>query len=290
LSHNPRSLQEGWNIEPSLRHLRQRLTDTACTLLLAGGLLLTQAPCGAVAATPADAARAAPSGVGPNSARLLNQPLNSQNARQDALRILNQPPFVNRPDIPHWRLTEKATEEEGTALAADSGVHPHARPRLGLPLATPPEVLLWALLLGFSLPLAWRYRHWTSLLSRGFKQHPVSEHRFDSQSAAQGLPNDIATYVENLWEQNPRAALGLLYCALLNQLSQNYGLALKRADTESQVLNRLHTLDNPGLITFSQSLTHYWQALAYGHRTPPETVCRALCDEWRRLLGAREQP
>ena len=99
------------------------------------------------------------------------------------------------------------------------------------------------------------------------------------------LPDDIASTAEQLWSTHPREALGLLYRGLLNRLLHDFNLPLKSADTEGQVLERIHELQQPQLLAFSDALTHHWQNLAYGHRLPPALVQQQLCRDWRALFS-----
>ena len=99
------------------------------------------------------------------------------------------------------------------------------------------------------------------------------------------MPDDIASEVERLWGEQPRAALGLLYRALLSRLLHDYRLPLKSAYTEAEVLRLVQTLEQDPLSQFSQILTLHWQNLAYGHRLPPEALKPVLCQDWRNLFG-----
>ncbi|MNY78889.1 hypothetical protein D3C86_2193090 [compost metagenome] len=62
-------------------------------------------------------------------------------------------------------------------------------------------------------------------------------------------------------------------------------MTLKAADTEGQVLKRVEQLQQPALLTFSQTLTGHWQNMAYGHRLPPAQAQQELCEAWRGLFG-----
>ena len=98
------------------------------------------------------------------------------------------------------------------------------------------------------------------------------------------LPDDVASAAERLWATQPREALGLLYRGLLSRLLHDFNLPLKNADTEGQVLERVHQLQQPQLLAFSDELTRHWQNLAYGHRLPPLSAQQKLCSDWRTLF------
>lgn len=66
----------------------------------------------------------------------------------------------------------------------------------------------------------------------------------------------------------------------------DFNLPLKSADTEGQVLERVHQLEQPQLLAFSDELTRHWQNLAYGHRLPPTTIQQKLCSDWRALFSS----
>jgi len=103
----------------------------------------------------------------------------------------------------------------------------------------------------------------------------------------QSLPEDVAGTVEQLWAEQPRAALSLLYRALLSRLLDDYRLPLNSAHTESEVLRLVENLEQSELSSFSQALTLHWQNLAYGHRLPPDELRQTLCQDWRRLFDDR---
>ena len=214
---------------------------------------------------------------------------------------LDQPPFKNRETVTRYRFGE----DKPAAETPDDGHTPAwlkllqkwlNSQHLGT-LASVIEVLLWSLVIGAIVWLAWRYRDWLhAFVSRRAKLPDLKASRASPQQAfgldldRETLPADIAASAENLWQSNPREALGLLYRALLSHLLHEYHLALTPADTEGQVLTRIERLQRPELLAFSQNLTHHWQNMAYGHRVPAPSVQQALCEGWRRLFGAGAQP
>ncbi|NQD96791.1 DUF4129 domain-containing protein, partial [Pseudomonas sp. CrR25] len=107
---------------------------------------------------------------------------------------------------------------------------------------------------------------------------------FGLEVAPQSLPADVAGEAEQLWHEQPRAALGLLYRALLSRLLHDYRLTLKNSHTEAEVLQLVQGLEHEQLAHFSRNLTAHWQNLAYGHRLPPDALRGELCQDWRRLF------
>ncbi len=138
--------------------------------------------------------------------------------------------------------------------------------------------------------LIWRYREFLrTFVSRRPKpparvRPPAPQQAFGLDLNPQSLPDDIAASAEQLWQTQPRAALGLLYRGLLSRLLHDFALTLKPADTEHQVLLRVEQLQHPELLAFSRSLTLHWQNMAYGHRMPAAHLQRELCDGWRALF------
>jgi hypothetical protein len=153
------------------------------------------------------------------------------------------------------------------------------------------EVLLWGTVIGAIGLLIWRYRDWLQAfvsrrptLNRKVAR-PLPQQAFGLDLNRETLPADIAASAESLWQSNPREALGLLYRALLSHLLHDFNMALKPADTEGEVLQRVEQLQQPALLAFSKNLTGHWQNMAYGHRLPPAHLQQELCDGWRALFG-----
>ncbi|MDP3816421.1 DUF4129 domain-containing protein [Pseudomonas sp.] len=290
---NRRTALEAWDIELVFRQLRQRLTGIAYALLLGGGLLLLQLPSSAMAA---DSSCPLPveDPMGPQAARLLKQPLTSQAAQHSISQLLDQPPFQHRETVTRWRLGDKAEEPD-----KDSGKFLlellekfFKLTEMWKSLDTVAlffEAVLWAALFGLIAWLLWRYREWLSAfagrlrLPRSRDYQPPSQ-LFGLEVAPQSLPDYIAGEVERLWDEQPRAALGLLYRALLSRLLHQQRLALKSSHTEAEVLQLVQQLEQQELSQFSQALTRHWQNLAYGHRLPPAALKQGLCTAWRRLF------
>jgi hypothetical protein len=277
------------------RQLRQRLTGVAYALLLGCGLLLLQAPTPVMAAEIGSCPLPQEDPRGPEAARLLKQPLSSQAAQQSIEQLLDAPPFENRETVTLWRFGEDATAENPGEDSLKELIEKFLKltefwKNLDA-VALFFEALLWAALFALVALLVWRYRDWLAAFSGRLglpqrrPQAPPSQ-LFGLEVAPESLPEDVAGEVERLWAEQPRAALGLLYRALLSRLLHDYRLPLKSAHTEAEVLHLVQGLDRVELSDFSQLLTRHWQNLAYGHRLPPDDLQRALCNDWRRLSAA----
>ncbi|MHC8291013.1 DUF4129 domain-containing protein [Pseudomonas sp. XS1P51] len=282
---NRRTVLEAWDIELVFRRLRQRMSSAAITLLLAAFLLM---PTG-------QSVWAAEPDISPDSPRLLDQPLTSQASRDSIKAILDQPPFKNKETVTRYRFGE---DKPGTENADDGKTPEWLKVLLKLldsqrfgTVATLIEVLLWGVVIGAAGLVIWHYRDWLqAFVSRRptLKRkvaRPLPQHAFGLDLNRETLPADIAASAESLWQSNPRQALGLLYRALLSHLLHDYNIALKSADTEGEVLERIEQLQQPALLAFSKKLTGHWQNMAYGHRLPPAHLQQELCDGWRTLFG-----
>ncbi|AYC34111.1 DUF4129 domain-containing protein [Pseudomonas cavernae] len=284
---NRRTVLEAWDIELVFRRLRQRLTGIAYALLLGAGLLLLQPPSDAWAAGASSCPLPLDDPQGPQTARLLHQPLTSQAAHEAIGQLLDQPPFENRETVTRWRFgeepqTQKPDPEDPSNLA-------RLLERWLEHLAQVFEVLLWALLLSLLVLLGWRYRDWLQTFAGRLhlpqrRQRAAPAQLFGLEVTPESLPADVAGAVERLWAEQPREALGLLYRALLSRLLHDFRLPLNSAHTEGEVLELVQQLQQAELNRFSQVLTRHWQNLAYGHQLPPASLKRGLCEGWRRLF------
>ncbi|MCK1791474.1 DUF4129 domain-containing protein [Pseudomonas violetae] len=281
---NRRTVLEAWDLELVFRRLRQRLQSTAAILLLATFLLMPTTQC-VWAAEPT---------VSPDSPRLLEQPLTSQASRDSIKAILDNPPFKNKDTVTRYRFGD---EQPGPGNADDDPTPGWLKAlfkmletqRFGA-VATLIEALLWGGLIGAAGLLIWHYRDWLlAFVSRRpladrIKLPALPRQAFGLDLGRETLPADIAASAEQLWQTQPREALGLLYRALLSHLLHDFDMPLKPADTEGQVLQRIEQLNQPALAAFSKNLTGHWQNMAYGHRVPPASMQQQLCDGWRALF------
>lgn len=287
---NRRTELEAWDIELVFRRLRQRLAGTTALLVMAGALLL--APTQSLWAAPASTAKQAV--AGPESPRLLQQPLTSQAAQDSIKAILEKPPFKNQESVTRYRFGEEQAPKKdakgqppGWLKSLLESLDKGHFSTLGKVL----EILLWGLLLGALAWLLWHYRDWLRTFV-GWRPHPRKkrppvrpQQLFGLEVGSQTLPDDVAARAAELWPSQPREALGLLYRALLSRLLEDFQLPLDIGDTEGQVLEHVKALQHPQLESFSIELTRHWQNMAYGHQTPRAQAQPQLCDGWRQLFG-----
>lgn len=276
---NRRTVLEAWDLELVFRRLRQRLTSVA-PLLLVAVLMLVPFSHPARADEPEPAKQVTPQAAG-----------------QSIKMLLDSPPFKNPETVTRYRFGDEKNVAKSKvkgdgklpawlqALLDRFNRDTFKNAALGL------EVLLWSLLAAGLALVVWRYREWlhTFVSRRGPAKAKTAKaapaQLFGLALGSDTLPDDIASTAEQLWPTHPREALGLLYRGLLNRLLHDFNLPLKSADTEGQVLERIHLLQQPQLLAFSDALTHHWQNLAYGHRLPPALVHQQLCRDWRALFS-----
>ncbi|MFA1027531.1 hypothetical protein ALP10_02966 [Pseudomonas syringae pv. helianthi] len=302
---NRRTVLEAWDIELVFRRLRQRLIGSAYALLIGVGVMLSAAPAPAWADQQSyscplpDTSGAEPDSplAPPDTPRLTRQTLTSEAARSQIQSVLQQPPFRNLKTETGWRFPEQQTTRPAAGKVHDQSwliAWLNRLLRAASALASLIEVLLWGVVIGLAGLVIWHYRDWLkTFASRKADStnaaRPAPEQLFGLQVNAESLPDDVADQAERLWSSQPREALSLLYRALLSRLMSDYRLPLKKADTESQVLERIASLNQPLLSEFSHNLTLHWQNLAYGHRLPPAHARQELCDGWRRLFNSAVQ-
>lgn len=305
---NRRTALEAWDIELVFRQLRQRLTGVAYALMLGIGVLFMQLPNAAMASTETanapieslktqqpQATAAAKDPIGPQAERLQKQTLSSKAAQDTAKQLLEAPPFKNIEMVKSWRLADKPstaeTDQDHSFLESLlSGIGKVAEFLKSMEsVAKVLEVMLWAAVIALICWCGWRYRDWLNTfagrigLPQRSKSQPPSQ-LFGLEVSPQSLPDDVSAQVEKLWDDEPRAALSLLYRALLSRLLHDYRLALKGSHTETEVLALIETVQQPQLDQYSQTLTEHWQNLAYGHRLPPNSAKESLCTGWRALF------
>jgi hypothetical protein len=261
-------------------------------LLVGLGLWLLSPPEMALAATGAEGTTQAIEASGPDSNRLLKQPLTSKEASERIDELLDQPPFRNSETVTRWRFTEESSGEPGwLARLLERLLRSDLLTQRPDTLASMIEVFLWAVLFGLTGWLLWRYREWIKLYVtpgqlRIRKRQATPAVLFGLDLQPESIPADVVAEVQRLWHQHPREALGLLYRAFLSRLLHEQQLPLKSSHTEGEILQLLRLEARPELLEYAEALTRHWLRLAYGHQLPPERTRDELCERWRALFGS----
>jgi len=285
---NRRTHLEAWDLELSFRRLRDRLKTLLPIILLGLGLVFVTPTATVWADAPPVSTVSEPS---PDSERLLNQPLSSQAASAAIAELLDKPPFRNSETVTRWRFGEEQTNKEPGWLARllenVSGFDSFRRVLDNLASAL--EILLWSSLFGLIGLALWRYREWIRLHAGRWRNVQTTRQAapdllFGLEVAPESLPADVIGEVMQLWNEQPRAALGLLYRAFLSRLLHEYRLPLTGAHTEGEVLQLVRATAQTELTHYAEYLTEHWLNLAYGHRLPPDAARDELCNRWRTLF------
>ena len=285
---NRRTQLEGWDLELALRGLARRLTGVVPLL----GIILVVLLC----TSPGAWANAeAPTYPGPEAARLQQQPLTSEAAANVISELLQAPPFVQHKTVTGWRWV--GTEQAQAPASPDNWLAKWlarmfsswltAQSDEGFdlqPVASTLAALLWAALAAAAAYLLWRARQRLPMRARPTTAPlPLPEQLLGLNIAPQHLPTDVAAEARRLWSNDPRAALALLYRALLSRLVHQDGLPLESGHTEGDVVALVARHSDAALGRYTAQLTQCWQAVAYGHRAPGDGWCEALCRRWQDL-------
>jgi hypothetical protein len=144
------------------------------------------------------------------------------------------------------------------------------------------EYGLWILLALFLAFLVWKLRDWMPWQG----EKTTSKRELDALSESdvlnlETLPNDVSQVVQQLWPQQPRAALALLYRASVEKLADRLGIHFPPGATEAECLRRSKRLSQPESEAVFQRVVRAWQAAAYAHRLPDQNEFELLLGDWK---------
>jgi hypothetical protein len=98
----------------------------------------------------------------------------------------------------------------------------------------------------------------------------------------------ISQKATKLWQQKDyRAALALMYGALLYRLIHEYRFEFREGFTEQECANLVETSaqeEHQVLKPFVKRITQCWLQVAYAHQLPPLSVGDELCRQWSELF------
>ncbi|SMF24358.1 hypothetical protein SAMN02745866_01583 [Alteromonadaceae bacterium Bs31] len=116
-------------------------------------------------------------------------------------------------------------------------------------------------------------------------EHEAPEVMFGLNVTKESLPDDIPANVRALWQQQDyRAAVSLLYRALLTGLIHDYDFAFEDSHTEGECVTLVQERGDNVLSPYVVKLTACWQNLAYGHMVPRWEDVDLLCDSWSKVF------
>ncbi len=188
-----------------------------------------------------------------------------------------------------WVQTEDAPRDVPGWLQALFAVARFMRGLFGW-FAASARVLLWvaaailaALLVVFLLRLARSMRGGPHLP----KRFVAPSHVRDLDIRPESLPDDVGTVAAALWDRGEhRAALALLYRALLSRLVHAYSVPIQVSSTEGDCLV-LAVPRLPGTASgYAVRLITVWQNAVYGGSSPAAATVHALCAEFAPLLDS----
>lgn len=282
---NRRTQLEAWDIELAFRSLAQRLTKAGLPIMAA--LLFCLPHTNKVLAEPLSHTTYPDyqNELAVNEPRLLKQMLTSEQAQHSINNIVHTAPFTNHKTVTRWQFNQLSTQasQESTQLSLPSWLSSFLHS-----LSFSVQAALWGLVGLLGLTFIWRYRYWLRLFGQKItlkkSSSAAATHTiFGLAISRDSLPDDPLASAQALWSSDPRAALSLLYRALLNHLVDQHGLPLHRAHTEHEVLAM--TLELPEQLQhYTQHLTQLWIQLAWGQQLPRHEQFVALCKQYSQLL------
>ncbi|MBQ9183152.1 MAG: hypothetical protein IJ143_05150 [Neisseriaceae bacterium] len=143
--------------------------------------------------------------------------------------------------------------------------------------------LLWAIgiaLVGVMLYLLWRYIF--PQMQEIKEKNKTPEKIFGLDIRKDRLPENPAAAAMKLFDSDPRAALSLLYRAVLVHLVHREKLILHDSMTESEVLNLLEK-QKPAAALPVEKITKSWIWAAYAHILPDRLTMEDLCQNYAAL-------
>lgn len=130
---------------------------------------------------------------------------------------------------------------------------------------------------------------WRVVRKRGLPHVPqrvaAPSHVRDLDIRPESLPDDVGAAAFDLWQRGEqRAALALLYRALLSRLVHAYAVPIRASSTEGECLTlALPRLEEPGA-RYATRLVETWAAAVYGGSMPATRDVQALCAEFGSAL------
>ena len=252
---NGRTCSDGWDLELSLRQLESRLVSTmtkVAILLVIGSLLL---PFQLGYAQTSDLSERPPDDV--------------------IAEILAQPEFTI-----HTRTETRYQREpnENNSLGSRDAVTLFQA--LG-------EFLFWILLVvAIAALIYWiySYRHVFQRFGRAPPTHPPHARAttvMGMDVRAESFPDNLTEVAWAAWAAGRRQdALSLLYRGSISWLVEREHLPIIESDTESDCLDRAHSLRNRSMHAYFTNVTHRWTNAAYGKLWPNDEEVKHLCQSW----------
>jgi Domain of unknown function (DUF4129) len=212
-------------------------------------------------------------------------------AREDVRKALDK--VANDPNLAtartvnmlRFKKSERVTEESGRA----SGIARWFRGFFGW-VAESARLLVWvigglaAALLVYYIARVVQTRG----LPQARKAFVAPSHVRDLDIRPESLPVDVGAAALDLWQRGEqRAALALLYRAMLSRFVHAHSVPIRASSTEGECLALARPLLAESSARYAARLVDTWAAAVYGARQPDVGVVEALCGEFATALDGK---
>lgn len=275
---NRRTQLEGWDIELAFRRINNRLKKllagtTSSLLAIIIIFSFTPQPVLATENNPEDESVASTRLPAHKSPDVIEQILQRDEFSQVKQKQMWLPKKKDKeekdPDFSGWEWLGEWFENLGTFFQW---------------MATSFRALLWlsiAVLIGLLIIYRDRWLHLFTREKQRVSEYQPPEQLFGLEINPESLPDDIAaTAREKLLAGKYRDALGLLYRGALSVMINQDRLELDESHTEGDVLNLASPKLDAQRKNYLQTLTRFWQQIAYAHRNPDKEKSLQLCEQW----------
>lgn len=279
---NRRTQLEAWDIEIAFKRIASRLRQSSAMAFVLAVLMMGAGLSGEVHAdeTPKNTSptvrtlfgeeyRSEPKAVSDAVKKAYQDKNLSPKEKYTDWELINKPK-PKKPQNPKWGWLESVVKGMGSVMAF---------------LA---EYGLWLLLAIVLSWLIWKSTDWMPWL----KDKMPAKRELDEVSEKEvinldTLPSDLSSAVRQLWIQQPRAALALLYRGSVEKLSDRLGVPFPPGATEAECIRRSRRLAHAESEAVFQKVVRAWQAAAYAHRLPDTDEFESLLSEWSRRWESR---
>ncbi|MGB3393941.1 MAG: DUF4129 domain-containing protein [Stenotrophomonas sp.] len=291
---NRRTQLEAWDVEIAFRRLRQRLAHATPLLLVLLACMPLILP--AQAQNRADntlglhanhkATAAATSNDGTPDSLFGTRQADTAGFRQAAARAYEDKQLGATRKVERWkRKTEAEPEKQQPRREFPGADLIRAAGKL---LALAGESILWIVVGGLLLVLAFTARWWLPWLRGSMRRRVATESPVSGQAVQlpETLPPDVLASARQLWQQGkPRHALALLYRASVDELGKRADLALPPGSTEAQCLRASRRMPLEADRALFARMVRTWQYAAYAGRLPTPDDFDALLDALHQHYG-----
>lgn len=273
---NRRTQLEAWDIEIAFKRIASRLKQSGAMALLFAVLLGNAffANSSQAADAGSDKVQTLPSLLGDDYRA---EPKAVSDAVKKAYQDKNLSPKEN---YTVWEPIKKIEPKKKPKNFDIPGLETMFKAMSGL-IGFLAEYGLWLLLALLLSWLIWKSTDWMPWL----KDQMPAKRELDQVSEKEvldidSLPGNISSAVRKLWQQQPRAALALLYRGSVEKLADRLGTPFPPGATEAECIRRSRRLAEPDSEAVFQKVVRAWQAAAYAHRLPDSGEFDILLDEW----------